>query len=141
MANEITVNMSLSVRKGAFDYVTRPASFRDNQTGIGGPSPGSFTATVAGADIDFSRLTIPKWCRITNLDTSNSIAVGIWNADQSEFYPVMRIEPGHSNTLSLHPDLNEEYAGAGTGTTGELNTLRVKAENAPCLVLCEAFES
>lgn len=140
MANEITVTSSLLVRKNKQQYQSLPASFQATQHGNGGPTPGTVTVSVDGTDIDLSALTTPGLCRVQNLDTVNAVELGVYNPDQSEMYPVMRIEAGESYVFRLSKNLNQEYAGTGTGTTGQLNTFRLQAENAACLVKVEAME-
>ncbi len=141
MANEAAISVSLRISKGGLYYQSLPSSFRADVDGSGGPTPGAFTATTAGTDVDLSALSNPGLCRIQNLSDTYYVEVGVWNADQSEFYPMLRLLPAESFIVRLSPLVNQEYSGVGTGTTGELNTLRVKAESQPCLVLVEAFEA
>ena len=142
MANEATVLSSLQITVGNLSYQSLPASFQADVTGVKGPTPGAITATLEGTDIDLSQLTVPGLCRIMNLDEDNYVRVGVWNPDQDELYPLIRLLPGESFTIRLDPDINEEIAtGTGSGTTGQQNTFRVRASTAPCVVLVEAFEN
>ena len=141
MANEAALVNSLHLVVGYVDYRPLPTSFYENVTGSKGPCPGAFTASVEGTDVDFSQLTTPGLCRIINLDTTNSVDVGIWDPETSTFYPYQRIHPGKSYVIYLSPDLQEQY-GTGTGTTGaNTNRMRVKAVTVACNVSVEAFEA
>lgn len=139
MAEAIVTNQLL-IQKGNLQYQSLPGSFQATVTGSGGPTPGAISVSIDGVDINLAALTTPGLCRLQNLDATNNIAVGVWNPDQSEFYPLLYLKPGESYVIRLHPHVNQEYAGTGTGTTGQLNTLRAQAENAACLLLVEAFE-
>lgn len=140
MSDEATVNISLQINKGKLQFQSRPTAFKMDVSVAKGPTPGAITVTTVGTDIDLSQLTTPGLCRLMNLDENNSIKIGIWNPDQNEFYPLIRLKPGHFNLLTLDPDINEEYENqTGTGTTGELNTFRAKAENADAILLVECF--
>lgn len=140
MANEITVQAMLQVNNTNLNYLSTPTTFQATQNNVGGPTPGTITVSVAGTDVDLSELTVPGLCRMRNLDQSNYVQVGVWNPDQSEFYPLIRLKPGEFFVFRLDPDVNEEYSGTGTGTTGQLNTLRLKAANSSCLVEILVFE-
>jgi hypothetical protein len=145
MANEARVSSGLQIRKTSgsitlVDYLSRPSAFTADVTAVSGPVPGGITVTTNGTDVDLSGLTNPGLCRVANLSAVNSLRLGVWNPDQSEFYPVMKIKPGEFYVFRLDPDINEEFSGTGTGLTGQQNTLRLKAENAPVEALFEAFE-
>ena len=141
MANEAVIQCSLQITKGAKQYRSTPSSFRADVSGSGGPTPGAILVSTAGTDVDLTQLTSPGLCRIQNTDDVNYVEVGVWNPDQSEFYPLLSLLPGESYVVRLSPSINKEYSGVGTGTTGENNTLRIKATNQPCLVIVEAFDS
>ena len=144
MANEITVQTSLIVRVGnQLQYNSLPSGFQDDlETATPrGPLPGSVLISRWGTDIDLSQLDYPGWCHFHNQDDTNAIRIGIWNGDQSEFYPFMRIKAGKGCVVPLDPLMNEEFSSTGTGTTGQLNTLRAIAENADSYLFIGAFES
>lgn len=159
MANEVRVNSSLTIRKTdsggvvLLEYVSRPGGFIDDMTGSKGPVPGAVQAKLAsagGTQVDFSQLTRPTFCRISNLGPSDgSLAtaaeyfeVGIWNAQDTSFHPLMEVGVGESYTIKLSRNLQEVYQGPGSGTAGAGETARLmllansKAQNA----LVEAFE-
>jgi hypothetical protein len=140
VADEIQVRASLNIRQGSLDYRSSPTAFNDDRAGEGGPTPGGFTVSVGGTDVDLSALSNPGWCWVQNLDDTNTVRMGVWNPDQSEFYPLLRWKPGQGYPVLLDELINQEQAGTGTGTTGQTNTLRMKADNAPCKVIVHAFE-
>lgn len=146
MADEATIRSSLQIRKddGAglvqLDYRSQPTAFQADVTGVLGPTPGAFVATTAGTDVDLTELTTPGLCRISNLDATNYVTVGIWDPEGNTFYPADEVLPGESYVKRLARDIEEEY-GTGAGTTGaNTNRLRIKANTAACNVLVEAFE-
>lgn len=141
MANEATVVSQLTILKGNLQETTLPGSFTATVSGTKGPTPGVVTATTDGVDVDLSELTTPGLCVIRNLDATNWVEVGVYNPDQSEFYPLMRILPGEHYVIRLSPNVNQEYAGTGTGTTGQLNTLRIQSANADVNVQFKAYEA
>lgn len=140
MADEATINSGLQIFTGNLQYQSRPTAFKADVTGAFGPTPGAITVTTTGTDVDLSKLTSPGLCWVQNTDATNYVQLGVYNTDQSEFYPIIRLLPGECYTFRLDPDVNKEYAGAGTGTTSEHNTLRLKAANASCIIRFEAFE-
>lgn len=141
MSNEATIRSSLSIVKGNLDYSSKPSTFNADVAGTKGPCPGAFTATVAGTDCDFSQLTQPALCRIQNLDSTNYVTYGIWDPENSKFFPLGEVLAGETYVLRLSRDIQEEYM-TGTGTTGaNTNRLRFKADTASVEVLVEAFEA
>lgn len=141
MANEARLVVSLQVKKGNIDYQSRPTSFNVTLTGTKGPTPGVVSIPTDGKDIYFEELTTPGLCRIQNLDTANYVEYGVYDPTTSTFFPLGEILPGESYILRLSRNLNEEYAGSGTGTTAPENYFRFKANGAPCNILIEAFEA
>lgn len=136
MANEARVNSSLQINKGNLQFRSNPTTFQATITGAKGPVPGAITAAVLGTNVNFSELTTPGLCRITNLDAINFVTFGVY--DGTSFYPLGEILPGEFYVLRLSRDLNEEYI--GTGTNADANQFRVVANTAACNVLVEAFE-
>lgn len=147
MADEATAQINLTVRKvsGAVVLIEHfgagPSSFTEDVDGTKGPSPGAFTATIEGTDVDFSALTTPWLCEFHNQDAVNFVDIGIWDPEGSKFYPFMRLNPGKKYIIPLSPDLQEEF-GTGTGTTGaDTNRLRVKADTASVVIYVGAFDA
>jgi len=142
MANEIRVQSSLTILAGNIDYSSRPTAFIATMTGRKGPVPGAITVAILGTDVDLSGLTTPGVCRLMNLDTTNYVEVGVWDNDGDEFFPLFELLPGESYVVRLSRMLGWEYGDVGTGTTGgKVNTLRLRANTTPCVVVVEAFEN
>jgi len=143
MANEIRITSGLSINTPASGPVlieNFSDSFQADMAGRKGPSPGAISVSTAGTDVDFSELTTPAICRIKNLDGTNFVEYGIWDPDNSKFFPLGEILPGEAYVLRLSRNLMEEF-GTGTGTTGPgINTLRFKADTAPVVVVVDAYE-
>ena len=139
MANEARLLISLQINKSNLQYQGRPTAFQADVTLTEGPTPGFVLVSKFGTQISLTQLTRPGLCRFQNYSLLNNIAIGIYNTDQSEFYPFMLLKPGESYVLRLHPEINEEYAGTGTGTTSEENKFWAQAENANSALLVEAF--
>lgn len=138
MSNEATVRSYLRIKVGNVDYRSNSNEFRANVSDGKGPSPGAVTVSVTGTDIDFSELTTPALCRLTNQDATNFVEYGMW--DGVDFLPLGEILPGESYVIRLSRNLGSTY-GAGTGTTGSSKTFRVRADTAPCDVAVEAFDA
>lgn len=141
MANEIRVQSLLQINKTGLVYTTPSSAFQDDMEATPRDiTPGHLIATTIGVDIDLSKVTNPGWTEFRNLDATNSVAFGIWNPDQSEFYPFALLGPGQHFIMPLHPLINQEFANTGTGTTGQLNTLRALAQYASCNISVKVFE-
>lgn len=142
MANEIRINISLQIKKGNLTFQSNPTAFLDTMSGdAAAPSPGRITVSEQGTDINLSAVGTPGWALFRNLDDTNYVQLGVYNTDQSEFYPFARIKPGQHFLMPVDPDINEEYAGTGTGTTGQLNTLRLLAQTSSCEMEVYIFEA
>lgn len=140
MSNEVSVRVSLQIRKGFLDEKPS-ASYRADMAGSKGPTPGAFTVTTDGTDVDLSELITPGFCFLKNLDATNFVEYGIWEPATSKFYPLGVLRPGRAFVLEFSPNLFEEYEGTGTGTSAPTNTFRMKANGAPCNVAVEAYEA
>lgn len=139
MSDEIRVTTSLSVNKDNLSYQSQPSAFTADMSGSGGPSPGILNVTTSGRNVFFTELTSPGLCRIQNLSTTYSVRWGIH--DGSIFHPVGKILPGETYTIRLDPDLGEEEADTGTGTSAAINNFYVKAVGGTAKVLVEAFDA
>ena len=148
MANEIRVNSSLTIRQVDADnnvvleYQSRPTSFQEDMSGAVGPSPGAILALTTGTIVDLSVLTIPGAYRIASLDDDegNYIEYGIYDPQADEFYPWGELRPGHSHVGYFSRNLLEMYTNTGTGTTGAIKKVMVKAFNANAYCTLEAFD-
>jgi hypothetical protein len=138
MSDEATFRSELNILKDNLNYRSNPNDFRADVAIGKGPVPGAFTASVTGTDVDFSELMLPALCRIMNLDVTNFIEYGIW--DGANFDPLGEVLPGEAYILRLSRNLRFEY-GAGTGTVGVVNKLRVRSDTAACYVIVEAFDA
>jgi len=140
MADEAQVRVSLQIRSGNLDYRSNPTAFVADVEGVKGPTPGSLTIPVGGKSIDMGELTTPGFCWMTNLDDTNYVEYGVYDPDTDRFYPLGEILPGEVYILRLARNLQEEYEGTGTGTSGPNNRLFFKANTADVNVRIEAFE-
>jgi hypothetical protein len=149
MANEVRVQSGLQVLKRndantivMVDYQSRPISFQADMTGAVGPSPGAILALTTLTVVDLSLLTIPGFYRISSLDddTGNYVQYGIYDPQADEFYPWGELGPGESYVGKFSRNLLEMYTNTGTGTTGTIKRVAVKAFNANAYCLLEAFE-
>jgi hypothetical protein len=140
VANEITVTASLIVRNeaGSVQYQSMPMQWTADLSPIKGPAPGYVAVSLDGVDIDLSALGEPGVAWIQNVG-SYDVTVGVWDVGDSRFQPFARLEPGQFMVVPLSPDLGEEFAGTGTGTTAALNRLRAKAHTAASALVVHAF--
>ena len=141
MANEATVRVSLTIRKGNVFYQSRPEAFLADVSVGKGPVPGAKTCNSGELDIDFAELTNPGLCRLSNLSSEGYLEYGIWDPETSVFYPLGEILPGESYIIRLSRNFGEEYSGTGTGTTAATNRFRVKGIAGSTVALVEAFET
>lgn len=142
MANEAQIQVSLQILNGNLIYQPPPKSFFVNVAGKKGPVPGAFTVSVTGTDVNFSELVQPTLCRITNLDTTNYVAYGIYSSIHHKLFLLGEVGPGETYVLKLSRDLGQDYDGPGTGTTHTTpDSLRFLAVGAPVNVVVEAFEA
>lgn len=138
MANEISVNLSVSVRKGNLSE-NISANFRANQDGTGGPTPGVLSISTAGEDITLTDLVTPGLCVAQNVDDDNYIELGVH--DGTLFHPFLELQPGETYVFRFSRNINEEQDVAGTGTTGNVNTIFARANTAAAWLLIKAFEA
>lgn len=139
MANEITFNFNLTIRKDNLN-TSRRASFRPNFDGSTGPTPGAVTVTTAGIDISLANLnTLGGVCIITNLDETNKISYGIYNPDENRFRPIGDVLAGESWPFRISSDLGEEFL-TGTGSDLGNATLHLRAANAACEAVVEVWD-
>ena len=142
MANEVTLNATLNIRKLDADGVTElvkrsyQGSFRDDMAGARGPSPGVVTAldrAGGGTQVSFAQLTRPAWCWFEHLGRTSGaaataadhVSVGIYDPEDRKFWPLFELLPGMRVPLLLSRDLGETYIGPGTGTGGQGETAKL----------------
>jgi hypothetical protein len=122
------------------DYRHGGGSFAADVSGSIGPTPGSFTVSTSGTDVDLSKLTTPGLCRLVNMDASNYVVYGPYDPDTDMFYPIGEILPGEGYVLRLHRFFLRESTGTGTMLGGYNAVLRMRAHTASVVVSVEAFE-
>lgn len=160
MADEVTVNSSMSIRKVDSDANSTVLIQRSYQkaiqadmTGALGPTPGALEVAVKGSggtQITFAQLTTPGWCWISHLGRADGSAweagdyvdIGIYDPATHSFYPIMELQPGDQLPLRLSRNLQEIYVGPGTGTAAGGETARLMAVAYPVAqkVSFEAYE-
>lgn len=146
MANEATIHTSLRIRKTDSDgnpqleYQSAPQVFRADVSGTIGTTPGAIWVTTAGVSVDLTALTVCGLCWIGNLGDTYRFDVGVWDPDNSKFFPLFEVPPHEFYTFRLSQNLTQEY-GTGTGTTGAAsNALRLKAVTGGTWARVDAFE-
>lgn len=143
MADEARIQSSLQVKVGNLTYQSQPTAFTADVSTALGPTPGAFTASRWGTDVDLSALGTPGLCRIMNIDSTRNAYVGRWDptvGSAGRFYPFLKLLPGESYVVRLAEDVEDEWSGTGTGTLAAATTLRVLGEGGSVNVLVEAFE-
>ena len=76
MADEIAITAGINVRKGNMVFVQSPATYTDDQTGTGGPTPGYITVGTSEESTAFPELSTEGWLFMQNLDSTNYIQWG-----------------------------------------------------------------
>lgn len=139
MANEAQVRATLQVITGNHNHQTHGGEFNVNMATPVGPTPGAVLINTTGEDINFTELTTPGWVWMKNLDSANYVEWGLH--DGSVFHPVGILRPGKCALFEFSPNLGEEHTIAGTGTTGTVNVLHLRANTATCQILINAWET
>lgn len=120
MANEITVNASLSVANGNLKFAFAPGVLRFSQAAAGGPSPGMVSVGTTEESVAFSELGTEGWFMMQNLDATNYVQ---WGFSTTVYGG--RMEAGETaGPFRLEPSA----------------TLYLKANTAACKVLIYALE-
>lgn len=142
MANEVNVRTALTIRKGVLDYRSNPQTFNADMVTNSpkGSCPGSFTATLEGVAANLTELTTPGYGWMQNLDSTNYVEWGIRDPATDAFYPLGELAPGETQVIHFSRNLLESYTNTGTGTTGSVNQLWFKANQAACNIMLHAFE-
>lgn len=140
MSNEATVRTGIQITKNGLIYRPPTASFNVDVSAAKGPTPGLVVVPILGVDVDFSELTTPGLCRISNYDTTNFVTYGIGDSVTNEFYPLGEIGPSESYILKLSRNLGIDQDELTTGTGSGTKTFRIMADTAPCNCSVEAFE-
>ena len=145
MADEATIRSTLTIQKDNVKYQSQPQGFQADiaASPARGPSPGALIIPTSGRDISFTELTQPSLCYVQNLeaDGGNFFELGIKDPQTNVFYPLLEFQAGEGFVFRLSRNLQEQYAGSGTGTTGPENYLRLKANGGSVNAKIEAFEA
>lgn len=103
MSDEATVRVGLRIYRddaaGYLNFNGMPTSFRADVDGCLGPTPWAFAASVEGTDVDLTQLTTPGFCWIANLDDTNFVEYGIWDPENSKFFPLGEVGPKEALTI------------------------------------------
>ena len=156
MSKEIRLVSSLSVLKFDSNNVpliqkTYSFSFQNDMAGNRGPYPGTLVVPTTGILVYFAQLVVPTWCWLTNQGLASGVAhtdeyveIGVFDPQATPapgvFYPLLEIAPGEQYPVKLTRNLQEQYAGSGTGTTTPENYMYLKASRSSQVVNVEAFE-
>ena len=145
MANEITVRIGLTVRKGNLNYQNPIKAYSLTMTGTKGPSPSLLTIPSGGKVVSFAELATPGMIVITNIDDSTSekyVVYGMIDLDDTpdKFTPLGEIGPGEAHVFKLARSLRQEYVGTGTGTTGPSSFFFMKGIGGDVPMQIDAFE-
>ena len=146
MSNEARVNSSLQVTVGKLTYSSQPSAFTADVSAAGGygPTPGRVLATISGASVDLSKLTIlGGFVRVQNMDSTNFIQVGMYDPDTGKTYWFMDLLPGETFIFRLSRSYANEVV--GSGTTGSNVAYRVRVDptatyGSTAYCLFEAFD-
>ena len=141
MADEAVVHSSLQIQasSGTLNYRSNPSAFIADVDGSKGPTPGAITVAITGTSISLAELTTPGFCRVQNLDdtdSTNYVLLGIY--DGASFFPLMELLPGEFFVFRLWREFGSEFV--GTGTPADNNVLRAMAVGGAVDLLVEAFE-
>lgn len=148
MANEARVQSGVQIRdtQTGFYYPLGDVAFSLDVSNPRGPTPGLLNVSTTVQAVDLSQLTLPGLCKITNLDQTVTLEVGLKIG--SAFYPFMDVQPTKHYVfyLARYFGYDEHLPGTGTGTVdaGGDSQLAVRMRGpagAYSSVLVEAFEA
>ncbi len=140
MSNEATIRTGIEILKDGLVYRPPTVAFKVDVSAAKGPTPGLVVVPILGVDINFSALTTPGLCRISNYDTTNFVTYGIGDSVTNEFYPLGEVGPEESYVLKLSRNLGIDQDELTTGTGSGTKTFRLMADTATCNCSVEAFE-
>jgi len=113
MADEITVNLKLTVLKGSLSQRFDPGQLTFDMTGsVGSGGIAAIPTTAAGTALNVGSVTTAGWSWFRNTDSTNYIDVGVQVA--GTFYPCAKLKAGEAAVLRL--GTNAPYARANTAT-------------------------
>ena len=112
MADEITVNLSLSAKKGYLNFKESTGNFLVTMNGTTGAG-GIQTIGTTGELLGVTDVGTAGYAFFRNTDTTNFVEIGIQVA--GTFYPFVKLKAGESCVLRL--GTNTPYARSNTLTT------------------------
>lgn len=111
MADEITVNVKLSVTKGTLVQRFEPGALSFDMTGsVASGGVASIPTTAAGTALNMGSVTTAGWTYLRNTDANNYVEVGVQVA--GTFYPSVKLKAGEAGVVRL--GTNAPYARANT---------------------------
>lgn len=146
MANEITMNVSMSVVKVdpttniQMVYATFQGQNKVTLTGNSGPYVGTLAVPTTGIAVSLAGVEggIPGAAWLYNQDPTNPVSVGTRDILTGKFSPLLRLLPGMKYPIYLDPHLGIEESGAGSVSAGT-DQLFLKAFNGTCKVDVEIY--
>jgi hypothetical protein len=143
MSREVTVRSGLGFRFGGRQmYQSRRQQFYADLAVYKGPTVGALTVPVGGEVVHMNEVTQPGFYEITNLepDGGNYVTYGLYDSLTGRFHPWGEIAPGEQYVGKFARELQVQYTGTGTGTTGDVDQVFLKANSAPVVVLLQVWE-
>lgn len=119
MANEISLDIRMSLANGNSTYLFSPGTDRIDQAAIGGPTPGFLNIGTTEESVAFTELGTEGLCIIQNLDSTNYVQIGF----STGVYGA-RLKAGEAMAFRLEPSA----------------TVYLKANTAACKMNVLAFE-
>lgn len=145
MADEARVVNTLQINNLSLKWRTPSPGFSADVSGTFGPTPGAVTVSVSGTDIDFSKLTTPGLCEITNLEdpatATNYVTLGVYDPTYDVFTPVDEIHPGETWTRRWSRFVARESTGTGTGPGAYNNTIQLRSSSGTSRVAVNTFDA
>lgn len=145
MANEARVVNTLQIKNLSLNWRTPAGGFSADVSGTFGPSPGAVVVSASGTDIDFSKLTTPGLCEITNLEDPDTVTsfvtLGVYDPSNDAFTPVDEIHPGETWTRRWSRFVGRESTGTGTGPGAYNNTIQLRSSSGTSRVAVSTFDA
>lgn len=150
MSSEASVRISLQIRAGNLIYrspgnngysANVPAPY--SSAPVAGPTPGAVLIQLNHTEPSLAQLKTPGLCYLQNLDSVNTVEVGVLNTLLNAFIPVFELLPTECTVVRLSRMLGQDLQpGTGTGSiAGHVNKLSLKASIAACWCIIDAFNA
>lgn len=101
MADEITVEATLTIDNGNLQRADPDDPLVITQAVAKGPVPGMVTVTTTAAAISLTGLTTYGLVKVKNMSSTNYVSYGVYVS--SVFYPLIRIKPGEYYVWRMEP--------------------------------------